>query len=157
MKLIKSLLCCGLVSVFTLGMFSVDVYAGEVEKLNTTINIIEQQQKNRYKDLLLVQKMEYSDSGENRNSFMYSGSGDIELSLENKGNNTIKYTVKGPNNELILGGDVKQKKQIITTTCSNTAISPLPKGIYQIYISNETNAKGMFQVAVNNVNGHTCK
>lgn len=156
MKLIKSLLCCGLVSVSTLGIFGVDVYAGEVEKSNTTINIIEQH-KHRDKNLLLINKTEYSNNLGGANSFMYSGSGDIEFYLENKGKNAIGYTVKGPNDELILGGHVKPKEQIITTTCSNTAISPLPKGVYQIYISNETNVKGVFQLAVNNVNGHTCK
>ncbi|MDA2118447.1 hypothetical protein ACTFPA_26140 [Bacillus cereus group sp. MYBK59-1] len=156
MKLIKSLLCCGLVSVSTLGIFGVNVYAEEVGRSNTAINIVEQQ-KHRYKNLIIIKKSEYSDVGENRDSFMYNGSGDIEISLENKGNNTIGYTVKGPNDELILGGHVKQKEQIITTTCSNTAISALPKGVYQIYISNEPNTKGVFQLAVNNVNGHTCK
>ncbi|OJD84193.1 hypothetical protein [Bacillus anthracis] len=156
MKRIKSLLCCGLVSVSTLGIFGVDVYAEEVGKSNTDINIIEQQ-KHRYKNPFKINEMQYSNVRETRNSFMYSGSGDIEFSLENKGNNAIEYTVKGPNDELILGGHVKQKEQIIATTCSNTAISPLPKGVYQIYISNEPNTKGVFQLAVNNVNGHTCK
>ncbi len=68
--------------------------------------------------------MDYS--GEAVTSFVYDGSTDLSFSMKNNGQNTMGYSVKGPNTELIVGGYIKPGEQQINVTNVRNALSPLP-------------------------------
>ncbi|MBU5220451.1 hypothetical protein [Bacillus albus] len=144
MKFKQSVLCCGIVSTLILGS---NVYAEEVDTLKGTINITEQQIHPYIdKDLLLSQMVEFV--GEISTSFIYNESTNLSFFIKNNGNHKLGYSVKGPNNEPIIGGYLKPGEQKINVTNVQTAVSPLPKGTFKIYISNDDKAKGRFQVIV---------
>ncbi|MED3157351.1 hypothetical protein P4364_23725, partial [Bacillus thuringiensis] len=96
MKLNKLVLSCGVVSALTLGVLGNNTYAEEVHKTNDPIHVVEHVSA----DLLLTQTMDYS--GEAETSFVYDGSTDLSFSMKNNGQNTMGYSVKGPNTELIV-------------------------------------------------------
>ncbi|EJR80235.1 hypothetical protein [Bacillus cereus] len=146
MKFKQLILCCGMVSTLILGS---NVYAAEVDTSKDTINITEQQ-TNPYidKNLLLSQMVEYV--GEISTSFIYNEGTNLSFFIKNNGNHKLGYSVKGPHNEPIIGGYLKPGEQKINVTNVQTAVSPLPKGTFKIYISNDDNnkAKGGIQVIV---------
>ncbi|WP_272513765.1 hypothetical protein [Bacillus cereus] len=146
MKLNKLVLSCGVVSALTLGVLWNNTYAEEVHKTNDPIHVVEHVSA----DLLLTQTMNYS--GEAVTSFVYDGSTDLSFSMKNNGQNTMGYSVKGPNTELIVGGYIKPGEQQINVTNVRNALSPLPNGTYKIYVSNDDGSKGQFQVSVRSVN-----
>ncbi|PGB01257.1 hypothetical protein [Bacillus toyonensis] len=146
MKLNKLVLSCGVISALTLGVLGNNTYAEEVHKTNDAINIIEHVPAN----VLLTQTMDYS--GEAVTSFVYNGSTDLSFFMKNNGKNTMGYSVKGPNTELIVGGYIKPGEQQINVTNVRNALSPLPIGAYKIYVSNDDGSKGQFQVAVRSMN-----
>ncbi|PEP82788.1 hypothetical protein CN581_06995 [Bacillus toyonensis] len=146
MKLNKLMLSCGVISALTLGVLGNNIYAEEVHKTNDAINIVEHVPA----DILLTQTMDYS--GEAVTSFVYNGSTDLSFFMKNNGQNTMGYSVKGPNTELIVGGYIRPGEQQINVTNVRNALSPLPIGTYKIYVSNDDGSKGQFQVAVRSMN-----
>ncbi|MCU5304695.1 hypothetical protein OCE40_22915 [Bacillus toyonensis] len=146
MKLNKLMLSCGVISALTLGVLGNNTYAEEVHKTNDAINIVEHVPA----DILLTQTMDYS--GEAVTSFVYNGSTDLSFFMKNNGQNTMGYSVKGPNTELIAGGYIRPGEQQINVTNVRNALSPLPIGAYKIYVSNDDGSKGRFQVAVRSMN-----
>ncbi|HDR7445847.1 TPA: hypothetical protein QCX35_001904 [Bacillus toyonensis] len=146
MKLNKLMLSCGVISALTLGVLGNNTYAEEVHKTNDAINIVEHVPA----DILLTQTMDYS--GEAVTSFVYNGSTDLSFFMKNNGQNTMGYSVKGPNTELIAGGYIRSGEQQINVTNVRNALSPLPIGAYKIYVSNDDGSKGQFQVAVRSMN-----
>lgn len=146
MKLNKLMLSCGVISALTLGVLGNNTYAEEVHKTNNAFNVIEHAPA----DLLLTQTMDYN--GEAVTSFVYNGSTDLSFLMKNNGQNTMGYSVKGPNTELIVGGYIQPGEQQINVTNVRNALSPLPIGTYKIYVSNDDGSKGQFQVAVRSVN-----
>ncbi|MBJ8032139.1 hypothetical protein JDS96_31135, partial [Bacillus cereus group sp. N21] len=79
-------------------------------------------------DILLTQPMVYS--GDAVTSFVYNGSTDLSFFMKNNGQNTMGYSVKGPNTELIAGGYIRSGEQQINVTNVRNALSPLPIGAY---------------------------
>ncbi|PDZ69957.1 hypothetical protein CON30_00515 [Bacillus cereus] len=146
MKLNKLVLSCGVISVLTLGVLGNNTYAEEIHKTNDTIHIVEHVPAY----LLLTQTMDYS--GEAVTSFVYNGSENLSFFMKNNGQNTMGYSVKGPNMELIVGGYIKPGEQQINVTNVQNALSPLPSGTYKIYVSNDDGSKGQFQVSVRSKN-----
>ncbi|WHY27361.1 hypothetical protein [Bacillus wiedmannii] len=146
MKLNKLVLSCGVISALTLGVLGNNTYAEEVHKTNDTIHIVEHVPA----DLLLTQTMDYS--GEAVTSFVYNGSENLSFFMKNNGQNTMGYSVKGPNMELIVGGYIKPGEQQINVTNVRNALSTLPIGTYSIYVSNDDGSKGQFQVVVRSMN-----
>lgn len=146
MKLNKLVLSCGVISVLTLGVLGNNTYAEEIHKTNDTIHIVEHVPAY----LLLTQTMDYS--GEAVTSFVYNGSENLSFFMKNNGQNTMGYSVKGPNMELIVGGYIKPGEQQINVTNVQNALSPLPSGTYKIYVSNDDGFKGQFQVSVRSKN-----
>ncbi|CAM4325085.1 hypothetical protein ACJTM1_19310 [Bacillus sp. GX] len=146
MKLNKLVLSCGVISALTLGVLGNNTYAEEIHKTNDTIHIVEHVPA----DLLLTQTMDYS--GEAVTSFLYNGSENLSFFMKNNGQNTMGYSVKGPNMEPIVGGYIKPGEQQINVTNVQNALSPLPSGTYKIYVSNDDGSKGQFQVSVRSMN-----
>jgi len=146
MKLNKLVLSCGVISALTLGVLGNNTYAEEIQKTNDTIHIVEHVPA----DLLLTQTMDYS--GEAVTSFVYNGSENLSFFMKNNGQNTMGYSVKGPNMELIVGSYIKPGEQQINVTNVQNALSPLPSGTYKIYVSNDDGSKGQFQVSVRSKN-----
>ncbi|HDR7799071.1 hypothetical protein [Bacillus cereus group sp. BY6-1LC] len=146
MKFNKLVLSCGVISALTLGVLGNNTYAEEVNKMNDTIHFVEYIPT----DILLTQTIDYS--GEAITSFVYSGSENLSFFMKNNGQNTMGYSVKGPNMELIVGGYIKPGEQQINVTNVRNALSPLPIGTYSIYVSNDDGSKGQFQVAVRSMN-----
>ncbi|HDR7782557.1 hypothetical protein MKX31_15215 [Bacillus sp. FSL M8-0063] len=146
MKLNKLVLSCGVISALTLGVLGNNTYAEEIHKTNDKIHIVEHVPV----DLLLNQTMDYS--GEAVTSFVYNGSENLSFFMKNNGQNTMGYSVKGPNMELIVGGYIKPGEQKNNVTNVRNALSPLPIGTYKIYVSNDDGSKGQFQVAVKSIN-----
>jgi len=146
MKLNKLVLSCGVISALTLGVLGNNTYAEEIHKTNDTIYIVEHVPAY----LLLTQTMDYS--GEAVTSFVYNGSENLSFFMKNNGQNTMGYSVKGPNMELIIGGYIKPGEQQMNVTNVQNALSPLPSGTYKIYVSNDDGSKGQFQVSVRSKN-----
>ncbi|HFJ9439814.1 MULTISPECIES: hypothetical protein [Bacillus cereus group] len=146
MKLNKLVLSCGVISALTLGVLGNNTYAEEIHKTNDTVHIVAHVPA----DLLLTQTMDYS--GEAVTSFVYNGSENLSFFIKNNGQNTMGYSVKGPNMELIVGGYIKPGEQQINVTNVQNALSPLPSGTYKIYVLNDDGSKGQFQVSVRSKN-----
>lgn len=145
MKFNKALISFGITSTLIFGISGNNTYAEAVEKPNSA-NIGQQTHTDIYKDLLLNQNVEFI--GETSTSFKYEGSTNLSFFIKNMGNTMLGYSVKGPNDEPIIGGYLNPEEQKTNVTSIQTAVSPLPKGIFKINLSNDEKARGHVQITV---------